>query len=82
MRRRRRQGRRRATRCPVDQPGPWPDADILALLAGLAARPGTETHVVSGRRRETLERWLGPLAVGLHAEHGLGSGDRHGPRMA
>jgi trehalose 6-phosphate synthase/phosphatase len=48
-----------------------PDADLLALLRRLAARQGTEVHVVSGRKRLTLERWLGPLPVGLHAEHGF-----------
>ena len=30
-------------------------------------------HVVSGRRKEPLERWLGDLPVGLHAEHGYWS---------
>jgi trehalose 6-phosphate synthase/phosphatase len=30
-------------------------------------------HVVSGRRREPLERWLGELSIGLHAEHGYWS---------
>jgi trehalose 6-phosphate synthase/phosphatase len=30
-------------------------------------------HVASGRRREDLERWLGHLSLGLHAEHGLWS---------
>ncbi|HEX9049040.1 MAG TPA: bifunctional alpha,alpha-trehalose-phosphate synthase (UDP-forming)/trehalose-phosphatase [Anaeromyxobacter sp.] len=48
-----------------------PDRELLDLLAALAARPGTEVHVVSGRRRGGLERWLGALPVGLHAEHGL-----------
>ncbi|MFO0585784.1 MAG: bifunctional alpha,alpha-trehalose-phosphate synthase (UDP-forming)/trehalose-phosphatase [Anaeromyxobacter sp.] len=50
-----------------------PDAALLDLLRRLAARPGTEVHVVSGRKRTTLERWLGALPVGLHAEHGLWS---------
>jgi trehalose 6-phosphate synthase/phosphatase len=50
-----------------------PDAELLALLRGLAARPGTEVHVVSGRRRDTLARWLGALPLGLYAEHGLWS---------
>jgi trehalose 6-phosphate synthase/phosphatase len=50
-----------------------PDADLLALLAALAAKPGVRVHVVSGRRRETLERWLGDLPIGLHAEHGYWS---------
>jgi trehalose 6-phosphate synthase/phosphatase len=46
-----------------------PDADLLALLRRLAACTGTEVHVVSGRKRSTLERWLGSLPLGLHAEH-------------
>jgi trehalose 6-phosphate synthase/phosphatase len=50
-----------------------PDPALLALLHRLVARPRTEVHVVSGRRRETLERWLGALGVGLHAEHALWS---------
>jgi trehalose 6-phosphate synthase/phosphatase len=50
-----------------------PDASLLELLGALARRPGTAVHVVSGRPRETLERWLGTLPIGLHAEHGLWS---------
>jgi trehalose 6-phosphate synthase/phosphatase len=50
-----------------------PDADLLRLLQRLAARPRTDVHVVSGRRKATLERWLGRLPVALHAEHGLWS---------
>jgi trehalose 6-phosphate synthase/phosphatase len=46
-----------------------PDPGLLALLRRLAARPSTEVHVVSGRKRDTLERWFGSLPVGLHAEH-------------
>jgi trehalose 6-phosphate synthase/phosphatase len=56
-----------------------PDRELLALLAALVAKPGVRVHVVSGRRRETLERWLGQLPIGLHAEHGywsrMGRGD-------
>jgi trehalose 6-phosphate synthase/phosphatase len=52
-----------------------PPRNVLELLARLAARPATATHVVSGRGREVLQRWLGHLAVGLHAEHGLWSRD-------
>jgi trehalose 6-phosphate synthase/phosphatase len=37
----------------------------------LAAGPRTEVHLVSGRKRATLERWFGALPVGLHAEHGF-----------
>jgi trehalose 6-phosphate synthase/phosphatase len=50
-----------------------PDAALLELLATLAARRGTGVHVVSGRTWETLDRWLGSLPIGLHAEHGLWS---------
>ncbi|MEB2284865.1 MAG: bifunctional alpha,alpha-trehalose-phosphate synthase (UDP-forming)/trehalose-phosphatase [Polyangiaceae bacterium UTPRO1] len=50
-----------------------PDAALTALLAALAARPGWEVHIVSGRSRENLERWFGTLPIGLHAEHGLWS---------
>jgi trehalose 6-phosphate synthase/phosphatase len=48
-----------------------PDADLLALLRALAARPGTEVHLVSGRKRDDVERWFGDLPIHLHAEHGL-----------
>ena len=50
-----------------------PDEPLLELLRRLAARPHTVVHMVSGRPRETLERWLGGLPVGLHAEHGFWS---------
>jgi len=50
-----------------------PDRALKKLLADLAARPGVSVHVVSGRRRDVLERWLGDLPVGLHAEHGYWS---------
>jgi len=50
-----------------------PDAKVLELLSSLASRPGFEVHVVSGRKREALERWLGDLPIGLHAEHGYWS---------
>jgi trehalose 6-phosphate synthase/phosphatase len=50
-----------------------PDRPLRDLLAALAARPGVRVHVVSGRRKEPLERWLGDLPVGLHAEHGFWS---------
>jgi trehalose 6-phosphate synthase/phosphatase len=50
-----------------------PDQGVIDLLGRLAARPSTHVHVVSGRSRETLERWLGHLPIHLHAEHGLWS---------
>jgi trehalose 6-phosphate synthase/phosphatase len=48
-----------------------PDAALGPLLVRLASRPGREVHVVSGRPREILERWLDNLPVTLWAEHGL-----------
>jgi trehalose 6-phosphate synthase/phosphatase len=50
-----------------------PDPDLRKLLAALARRPNTSVHVLSGRTRDTLDRWLGSLPLGLHAEHGFWS---------
>ncbi len=50
-----------------------PDQPLLELLASLAAHPHTEVHVLTGRTRASIERWLGKLPVGLHAEHGFWS---------
>ncbi len=50
-----------------------PDPELRALLRDLAAAPGREVHLVTGRARGNIERWLGDLPVGLHAEHGFWS---------
>jgi trehalose 6-phosphate synthase/phosphatase len=50
-----------------------PDGELLELLARLAEQRGTHIHVVTGRSRQSTERWLGHLPVGLHTEHGLWS---------
>jgi trehalose 6-phosphate synthase/phosphatase len=50
-----------------------PDRELYRLLGALAEKPNVELHVVSGRTRATLDRWLGKLPVGLHAEHGFWS---------
>jgi trehalose 6-phosphate synthase/phosphatase len=50
-----------------------PDGGLLALLRRLATLAATELHVVSGRKRDALDRWLGALPLWLHAEHGLWS---------
>ena len=47
-----------------------PTLEVRELLADLAALPRMEVHVVSGRRRDTLEAWLGDLPIHLSAEHG------------
>ncbi|MFI5301503.1 MAG: bifunctional alpha,alpha-trehalose-phosphate synthase (UDP-forming)/trehalose-phosphatase [Polyangiales bacterium] len=54
-----------------------PDDRLLTLLQKLVARPRTDVHLVSGRRREDLERWFGATSMHLHAEHGFWS--RSGP---
>ncbi|GEJ55727.1 bifunctional alpha,alpha-trehalose-phosphate synthase (UDP-forming)/trehalose-phosphatase [Anaeromyxobacter diazotrophicus] len=59
-----------------------PDPALLELLRALAARPGTQVHLVSGRRRESLQRWFGALPLGLHAEHGLWARPRGGTWQA
>ena len=50
-----------------------PDAGLLQLLRDLAALSRTQVHLVSGRKRASLERWFGSLPIGLHAEHGVWS---------
>lgn len=48
-----------------------PDDELLELVSALAHRPGTGVHMLSGRKREDLQRWFGHLPIGLYAEHGL-----------
>jgi trehalose 6-phosphate synthase/phosphatase len=50
-----------------------PDSEVKTLLNKLSARPRFCVHVLSGRTRETLQRWLGSLPIGLHGEHGFWS---------
>ncbi|HET9265791.1 MAG TPA: bifunctional alpha,alpha-trehalose-phosphate synthase (UDP-forming)/trehalose-phosphatase [Vicinamibacterales bacterium] len=47
-----------------------PDAQLLDLLATLAAKPETALHIVSGRSRDILDTWFGHLPLTLWAEHG------------
>ncbi len=47
-----------------------PTPEIRELLRDLAALPETSVHVVSGRSRESLDKWLGDLPIHLCAEHG------------
>jgi trehalose 6-phosphate synthase/phosphatase len=48
-----------------------PDRALLRLLRKLSRDARTETIVVSGRPRSTLEEWFRTLDVGLVAEHGV-----------
>ena len=47
-----------------------PDAEVLGLLAALAADDANEVVVISGRVRRQMEDWFGHLRIGLMAEHG------------
>ncbi|WP_320113484.1 bifunctional alpha,alpha-trehalose-phosphate synthase (UDP-forming)/trehalose-phosphatase [Draconibacterium orientale] len=47
-----------------------PDEDLYKLLDKLAADKNTKLTLVSGRDRETFERWFGHRKYNLIAEHG------------
>lgn len=55
-----------------------PDDELRALLLALSQRPKTEVHIISGRDRDTLDKWFSGLPIGLHAEHGLWSRPKPG----
>jgi trehalose 6-phosphate synthase/phosphatase len=48
-----------------------PTADLHDLVSRLAATPGVNVHIVSGRQAADLDAWFGALPVHLCAEHGL-----------
>ncbi len=48
-----------------------PDRALLPLLSALAASPQIELEIVSGRTRETIDKWFAELPVSLWAEHGF-----------
>lgn len=48
-----------------------PDSDLLGLLEALTRAPHLRLTIISGRKRQDLEAWLGHLSCGLIAEHGL-----------
>lgn len=50
-----------------------PDDGLLELLQAVSSLPATRAQVVSGRTWESVDRWLGHLPIGLHAEHGFWS---------
>ncbi len=47
-----------------------PDGEILELLTKLANAESNEVVIVSGRDKNTLDKWFGNLPVSLIAEHG------------
>jgi trehalose 6-phosphate synthase/phosphatase len=48
-----------------------PDVELLNILSKLTADPQNRVVVISGRDRQTLEKWLGHLPIDLIAEHGV-----------
>jgi trehalose 6-phosphate synthase/phosphatase len=47
-----------------------PSTALLATLERLEDDPRDEVVVISGRPRDTLDTWLGPVGVSMVAEHG------------
>jgi trehalose 6-phosphate synthase/phosphatase len=47
-----------------------PDQELYMLLEELAANERNKVVIISGRKHETLEQWLGELPLDLIAEHG------------
>jgi len=47
-----------------------PTEGLLSLLKGLSEDPRNELVIISGRDRDTLEKWFDSMNLGLIAEHG------------
>ena len=47
-----------------------PGEELIRLLQELADDPRNEVVLISGRDKDTLEKWFGGLKIGLVAEHG------------
>jgi trehalose 6-phosphate synthase/phosphatase len=48
-----------------------PGERLLKLLRKLSEDPRNEVVLISGRDRDTLQKWFGDLGIGLVAEHGV-----------
>ena len=48
-----------------------PGTALMSLVERLAANPRNDVVLISGRDKDTLERWFGHLSAGLVAEHGV-----------
>jgi trehalose 6-phosphate synthase/phosphatase len=48
-----------------------PDPELMQLVEALSRRPNTMVLMVSGRARDTLDRWFGHIPIELWAEHGV-----------
>ena len=56
-----------------------PDEGLLNMLDALGESPKTEVVIISGRDKETLDKWFGNRNLGLVAEHGVWIKDRGKP---
>jgi trehalose 6-phosphate synthase/phosphatase len=56
-----------------------PDEGLLNMLDALGENPKTEVVIISGRDKETLDKWFGNRNLGLVAEHGVWIKDRGKP---
>jgi trehalose 6-phosphate synthase/phosphatase len=48
-----------------------PSNEVMELLDELTKSPKNEVVLISGRDKDTMEKWFGRLNVGLVAEHGI-----------
>lgn len=48
-----------------------PTEELRKLLTSLAQNPSNQVGIVTGRKRNEIENWLGDLPVMISAEHGL-----------
>ncbi|MBF0647599.1 bifunctional alpha,alpha-trehalose-phosphate synthase (UDP-forming)/trehalose-phosphatase [Dysgonomonas sp. GY75] len=48
----------------------YPTPDLLKILEELSTYAGNHLVISSGRDKQTLDKWLGHLPIGLAAEHG------------
>ncbi len=48
-----------------------PDQELLSMLNALADNPKGEVVIISGRDKDTLDKWFGQSRLGLIAEHGV-----------
>lgn len=55
-----------------------PSRKLLEVLSLLSQQPGTDVVLISGRDKQTLERWFGNLNIEMVAEHGVWARKRPG----
>ena len=50
-----------------------PDRELIDLLQALCSHSNNHIVIISGRKKEDMEHWLGHLSLQLIAEHGAWS---------